>query len=282
MTAVTAGMLARGTLGAGLPYLRAGSGDPLVWLPGVTPHHRIPLGLERRAQVATFKRFLAERQVWWINRRAGLPGGSSMADLARDYARVLADVFDRPVDLLGVSTGGSVALQLAADHPHLVRRLVVVASAYRLGPGRQSQRRAIELLRVGRLRRAAGELMAPLGTGPVSRELFRGLGWLLGTAVVGDGDPDLITTLAAEDGSDLVDRLGEITAPTLVVGGAKDGYYGGDQIARTAELIPNGRLVPLRGGHLAAGRTRRYAEGVLSFLRAPAPTLLGDSARSQS
>lgn len=268
-TALTVGRLARGTLDNGLPYLRAGTGDPLVYLPGITPHHRVPRGMERRAQVAMVKPFLRERQVWWINRRTGLATGVTMSDLARDYAQVLAEVFDRPVDLLGVSTGGSAALQLAADHPHLIRRLVLIASAYRLGPGRQLQRRAMELLRAGYVNRAAAELMAGLGTGPVSTRLFRGLGWLLGPVVVGDGDPDLIATLAAEDGFDLQDRLGEITAPTLVIGGSRDGYYGGDQIARTAELIPNSRLLLYRGGHLGAGRPGRYARAVLSFLREP-------------
>ena len=134
-TTPTAGRLGQGTLGDGLPYLRAGTGDPLVYLPGITPHHHVPQGMERRAQMALLKPFLGGRQVWWINRRVGLAAGTTMADLARDYARVLADVFDHPVDVLGISTGGSVALQLAADHPHLVRRLVVVAGAYRLGPG---------------------------------------------------------------------------------------------------------------------------------------------------
>lgn len=269
-TTPTAGRLGQGTLGDGLPYLRAGTGDPLVYLPGITPHHHVPQGMERRAQMALLKPFLGGRQVWWINRRVGLAAGTTMADLARDYARVLADVFDHPVDVLGISTGGSVAMQLAADHPHLVRRLVVVAGAYRLGPGRQPQRRAIALLREGRIHPAAAEIMATLGTGRVSERLFRGLGWLLAPAVVGDGDPDLIITLAAEDAFDLRARLGEIVAPTLVIGGEKDGCYGGDQIARTAELIPSGRLVRYRGGHLLAGRPRRYAHHVLSFLRAPA------------
>jgi pimeloyl-ACP methyl ester carboxylesterase len=32
--------------------------------------------------------------------------------------------FAEPIDVLGVSTGGSVALQVAADHPEVVRRPV--------------------------------------------------------------------------------------------------------------------------------------------------------------
>ena len=50
---------------------------------------------------------------------------------------------------MGVSTGGS-ALQPAADHPELVNRLVLVASACRLGPGgRSGQRRVLAALEHG-------------------------------------------------------------------------------------------------------------------------------------
>lgn len=37
--------------------------------------------------------------------------------------------FDGPVTVEGVSTRGSVALQSASDHPHLVARLIVLAAA---------------------------------------------------------------------------------------------------------------------------------------------------------
>jgi pimeloyl-ACP methyl ester carboxylesterase len=51
----------------------------------------------------------------------------------------------------GSSTGGSVAQQFAIDHPQLVRRLVLAATACRLSPhGREVQRRFAELVRQGR------------------------------------------------------------------------------------------------------------------------------------
>ena len=81
-----------------------------------------------------------------VNRRPNLSTRSTMEQLAGDYATMLATEFDPPVDVVGASTGGSVALQLALDHPELVRRLFVYSSACRLGPaGRRFQQRIADL-----------------------------------------------------------------------------------------------------------------------------------------
>lgn len=62
-------------------------------------------------------------------------GGSSrptgpyqVEDLANDVLAVLGHLGIERCDLLGASLGGMVSLQLAADHPDLVRRLVLIAA----------------------------------------------------------------------------------------------------------------------------------------------------------
>jgi len=40
-----------------------------------------------------------------------------MSDLAAEYAGVITAHLDAPVDVVGTSTGGSIAQQLAADPP---------------------------------------------------------------------------------------------------------------------------------------------------------------------
>jgi pimeloyl-ACP methyl ester carboxylesterase len=74
-----------------------------------------------------------------ISRRVGLASGTTMEDLANDYAVALDEEFGEPVNVLGISTGGSLAMQLAADRPELVSRLVVAGTACRLSEhGRSS------------------------------------------------------------------------------------------------------------------------------------------------
>lgn len=247
--------------------VRKGSGTPLVFLPGLTPDHREPEGAERQIMTAEIAPFAGQREVWWIQRPAGLARGVPFDHLVEAYAAQLAARFDEPVDVLGHSTGGSIALQLAADHPSLVNRLVLVSAAARQGErGRRAQRRIGELLARGKVRHAGGLLMSMVSAGPVSRWTHWIQGWRLGAEVLGTGDPDLFATIDAEDGFDMTSRLGEVAAPTLIAGGRRDAFYSGGQFERTARLLPRGRVKLYPGrGHMNTVDPA-LARDVLAFL----------------
>lgn len=269
-TRTTASALARrtATLPGGMPTLKFGTGSPLIVLPGLSPTHAPPVGMARQFETAPLMPFARQHRVWWIGRREGLAQNASMADIARDYADALRSEFPGPVDILGISTGGSVALQLAVDHPDVVQRLVIASSAYTLGPtGKLVQRRIATELQAGRPRQAASALMRPLGTTPVARRLLSAIGWVLGPLFYRRTTPDMIATIEAEDRFNLRDRLGDIAAPTLVVGGDCDGFYSEELFRETAARIPHGRLVLYAGkGHMGALADRRFAQDVLEFL----------------
>ena len=69
--------------------------------------------------------------VYLVNRKPGLKSGSSLDDLADQYADAITHQFTDPVHVVGISTGGSVAQLLAIHDGPLVRRLVLFASAAR-------------------------------------------------------------------------------------------------------------------------------------------------------
>lgn len=258
----------QGTWPGGMAYLRAGSGPPLVMLPGLRSSYQEPRGMDRRFQLRQMRPYARARTVWWVaGGRPDLPADTTMADLASDCALVLREHLPVPVDVLANSTGGSIALQLAADHADVVRRLVLVSAGYRLGPrGRQGQRDVARLLRAGRARAAAAETMGMIGARPATQWAFGALGWLAGPLVLGRHDADMLTTIDAEDGFDVRDRLERITAPTLVVAGDHDAFYSVEIFSKTAELMPHGRLVLLPGkGHLAPSVREVVAEA-LPFL----------------
>ncbi|MGH3438704.1 MAG: alpha/beta fold hydrolase, partial [Sciscionella sp.] len=208
-----------------------------------------------------------ERSVYLVNRRPGLPAGSTMAGIATSHAEALRQRFGTAVDVLGVSTGGSIALQLAVDHPQVVRRLLVVASAYRL-PERARREQAELADRLASGRRALQLLANELATRTIARLALRGVLWLLAPRVQPKDPGDAIAVLRAEDGFDVGDRLPEITAPTIVIGGGRDAAYGVDMFRRTAEDIPDARLVlyPQRG-HVGTLSDPRFTEDVRGFLR---------------
>jgi pimeloyl-ACP methyl ester carboxylesterase len=257
----------------GLPYLRFGTGRrPIIGLAALTFDHS-PTGAMGRAAMIDRFRFLArDYTVYVVNRRRRLQEGASMADIAADYAAMIRADFDAPVDIIGVSTGGSVALQLALDHPEVLRRVVIYSAAHRLGDSaRPLMLRISALARDRRWGAAAAEMFAFLylsRRGP-GRLVTWPLRWLVagvGTLAFRRIDPsDLLATIKAEDAFDIGARLGEIRVPTLLVGGERDPAYPADLVHATAAAIPGAQLLLFPDkGHAPTGEA--VTKPILAFL----------------
>jgi pimeloyl-ACP methyl ester carboxylesterase len=212
----------------------------------------------------------AGRRVVHVNRRPGLPRAMTMSELAAEHADGIRTTFGEPVDVIGLSTGGSIAQQLAADHPDVVRRLVLVSTACRLGgEGKAMQRAVAARIRAGAERRALAVFAA--GLVPPRRGRFAaGLaGAILGPRRLSGGAADLgdlATTIEAEDGFDLA-ACPPIRAPTLIVAGAEDRFNPPALVTEMADLIPGSRLELVSGrGHVTVLWSPAYRDGVPRFL----------------
>jgi pimeloyl-ACP methyl ester carboxylesterase len=260
----------RSTLGA-LPSLVGGSGRPLVLLGGLTPENGLPRGIGLRFEYSVIAAYAAGLEVHWAARPTGLPVGTTLSEIAAITADGIRDKFGgEPISLLGISTGGSIAQQLAAEHPDVVRRLALLSTGCRLDPGtRESQRRLAELAQRqdtgGVFTEYARDLVPP----------FRGrtvAGWamrVIGPRIYqGTGDlSDLAMTLQAEDDFDLA-KLSPITAPTIVIAGGRDRFYSRATIEETVHLIPGATLslYPKRG-HVTLLSDRKAIGEAASFCR---------------
>jgi pimeloyl-ACP methyl ester carboxylesterase len=264
---VTTPTVTEGAFSTGVPYLRLGDGPPLLVASGMTAEHENPTGMWRRQSVRWCAPFAEHFTIYLANRRPGLPPGTTMADLAADYAGAIEGDLGAPAFVHGTSTGGSVGLQLAIDHPHLVRRLVVAAAACRLSPeGRKVQADLIRFTQAGDRRRAAMGLVSA-GVSPRLRPPAAAMGWLLGRSIVVDDPADMLATAIAEDTFDAEPRLHQITAPTLVLGGSADGFYSADLFERTAAGIPDGRAVVFPGkSHVHVAASKEASRLALGFL----------------
>ena len=233
-----------GVLHGGLPYLAAGAGPPVVVLTGLQAEHGNPTGVERWSQLRMIRPLTERSAVHLVGRRPGLAAGTTMVDLADDVAGAIRHAFGGPIGVMGVSTGGSIAQRLAIDHADTVRRLVLASTACRLSPrGREAQRRLADLTAAGRPRQAWAALAPTVASGRIGSRLMAAVMWLTGPFSDPDDPSDMIATIRAEDAFDVTDELHRITAPTLVVGGGRDGFYTAELFRETARGIRNARLL---------------------------------------
>lgn len=239
--------------GTELHYLRAGEGEPLLLIQGMSATH-----------LAWGRPFLDELErsfdtIVFDNRGMGLSGQAELpftiADLAGDAAGLLDALGLERVHVVGISMGGMIAQELALAQPERIRTLAIGAS-YCGGP--------------------AATLMAPddlqmLGTAYASGEpeqVFRAMWEInlspdfraddsrfaafkeMGSALPAP-QPVVLQQMRACAIHDTHERLGQIDLPTLVIHGDTDrllGYSNGRQIAA---LIPGARLETLAGvGHM--------------------------------
>ena len=251
-----------------LPALATGTGAPLLYLGGLLPTAGVDGGLARRTAEFSARPLADVRRVVYTNRRPGLLAGMTIAELANEHAEAVSALGAGPVDVVGVSTGGSIAQQLAADNPGAVRRLALVGTGCRLSPQTQRQQAQVAVhVRAGKPERAlasaALSLVVP-GGGAFTRALAPFTSPL--ASRLGDIS-DLAVTIEAEDGFDLANCERAIGVPTLIVAGARDRFYPRELLEETQRLIPGSVLVRIpRRGHLTVMSSPRLAALLRGFL----------------
>jgi 3-oxoadipate enol-lactonase len=205
-------------------------------------------------------------------------GGSSPlpAPTLAGFADVLAQLLDGPVDVLGHSLGGVVALRLAERHPSLVRRLVLAApagisSSTRVAevtialtgiiqPGRIAGRRVGRVARSRRLRNLVFGGFEVANPDLLTERAVHGFlrGPTMHTDALGAG-----LALAADDPRRDLDR---VRCPVLILWGARDKQVPLDDGFEYARRLGAPLRVIADCGHLLIGeRPDVCARAVLEF-----------------
>ncbi|MCW4022177.1 MAG: alpha/beta hydrolase, partial [Candidatus Bathyarchaeota archaeon] len=78
--------------------------------------NKSPSGLQLRFMAGDYKEFAKVYTVYSVGRKPNLSGGYTTRDMASDYAEMVRNELDPPVDILGLSTGGTIAQYFALDH----------------------------------------------------------------------------------------------------------------------------------------------------------------------
>jgi 3-oxoadipate enol-lactonase len=195
------------------------------------------LGERRASWAAVTAPFAADFRVFALDLRghgdSDWPGAYSLEFMCDDVLGVLDRLGLGRVTLVGHSMGGAVAYLVAMAQPDRIERLIVEDAS----PPFPRDRALPE--------RPAGAL---------------DFDWAVVPAIIGQvnkGDP------AAWE------RLGSITAPTLLIGGGPESHIPQDKLAAAAARIPCCEVVTIPARHnVHAARPAEFASVVLRWLRA--------------
>lgn len=206
------------------------------------------------------------------------PGPYSMKGYAKD-ALALVDAlgWDRP-DVIGYSFGGMVAQEYAILFPDRLDRLILASctsggkggSSFPIHslldlPAKERAHRSLEVadLRFSELSRSdPRQAQIQLENRMASQTRF-----LHET----DALAGLRAQLAARAQHDCFDRLGQITAPTLVLGGTYDGQAPLRAQERMSHQIPDAVFVSVPGTHNFIAETEAGYQEMLAFLNRDRP-----------
>lgn len=198
-------------------YEQSGAGEPLVLIGG--------LGLDV-SDCRNLIRALAERHrvLAFDNRGAGRTDKPdapyTIAQMAGDTAGLMRALGVAQADIVGISMGGRIALELALNDPGLVRSLILASTSARV-----SRRCAVRLL-------GLISTLPPLrGRHPQPRYAFR-------------------RQREASTGYDSTARLSQLRVPTLLLHGRRDHIAPYSDAEHMSAHIQGAALVSLDGGHL--------------------------------
>ena len=263
----------RGAFPNGMEYLTWGNGPRTLLSILGGPGSFVPTGAMARTIVRRSRPYVAAGYtVWIVTRRRGMPVGHGIADMADDYAQVVAEHLGGRVDaVVGESYGGLVAQHLAARHPGRLDRLVLVVSGCEVSAWGKDVDTRLGTALARKDSTAAGTAFAEyVLPGHRLRWPRRVLGPLIGRAVFADElcpPGDVLTEVRAETSFDSRPVLPTIRVPVLIVSGDRDRFFPPAIIDETAALVPDCTVVRYRGrGHLGTGTDKRVAADVLEFL----------------
>lgn len=246
-------------------YCRFGQGrETLVIVPGLSVQSVLGFA---EAIAESYQALADGFTIYVLDRRNELPEPYSVLEMAKDTAMAIQALGLGPVCLFGASQGGMIAMKIAADHPELVKWLVLGSTSAQVTEaqyGRVFEGWA-DMARAGdaaALYLAFGEAIYPTPVFEQSRQL------LLDASKTVTEEELRRFAIQSESmrGFDIREDLEKIACPALVLGSRDDRVVGGEASEQIAERIQDCELYMYDGyGHAVYDLAPDYRERMKRF-----------------
>lgn len=248
-----------------IDYAVFGQGDkPFVIIPGLTLRDVKGAGT---GLALMYRQFAKEYRVYVIDKKSDVPEGYTVAALAEDTAAAMTALGITDACVMGVSLGGMITQELAIRYPGLVKKLVLGVTASRVNNTMTAAvNRWITFAEKGDF----GGIVADMMKIMYSPNYVKRYGWmfpLLAKFAKPKNETRFIHLAKACLTCDSYDRLGEITCPTLVLGGAKDKIVTGEASLEIADMLGCEIHMYEELGHSAYEEAADFNDRVYRFLR---------------
>jgi 3-oxoadipate enol-lactonase len=248
--------------GTELHYQRAGSGEPLLLIQGMSGTH-LSWGDPFRAPLEEdFALVVFDNR--GIGLSAPVAGPFTIAEMAADTAALLDELGIESAHVVGISMGGMIAQELALAQPQRLRSLTL-GCTYCGGPGSELmpqenlEKLAAAMASGDRAKAIRASYEVNLSPGFRAEEGNFEAFYEMATKVpAARGTIEL--QAQAIFGHDTSARIGDIAAPTLIVHGTLDGVLPVPNGRQIASLMPGARLEILEDvGHMFWWEQPRHA-----------------------
>ncbi len=246
-----------------MQYFHFGNGPrTAVILPGLS----IKSVTESAQMVANAYKLLKEHYtVYVFERRTSCPENYSIHHMAQDTIQALDSLGLQNTFMLGISQGGSIALQIALDRPDLVKKLVIGSSTSRF----TSENNAVieNWIRLAQ-NRNMNALVNSFVKELFTKDFYEKFGEYIVQSI---GQPDdaeisrFIILAKACKGFNLYDRLDGIHCPLLIIGARQDRVLGVNASIEMAERTGGQLYIYENYGHAVYDEAPDYKERLLAF-----------------
>ena len=259
-----------GTLHIGnatMDYICFGSGQrALVMLPGLGDALQSVKGTAL-PMAFMYRLFAKDFTVYMFSRKNDLPIGYGTRDMAKDQVEAMEQLGIEKADIFGVSMGGMIAQYLAIDYPEKVNKLILTVTSARPNPIlKESIDEWVSLAKRGDHSAFMDSNLRRI----YSDSYYRKNKWM--APIVGrltkpkSYDRFFIQADACLT-HDAYERLQEIKAPALVVGGEQDKALGGEASKEIATAIQGAELrMYEQWGHGLYEEAKDFNKIVIDFL----------------